>query len=181
MLLLKSSWLLNIPTFAYPVYCARACPKPLGWSEEEGELVWDRTSAEGFWQCSGGTVEVVRSTPWVIVDVRYPKHIHQISVRDSNIWVPVTLIKHTPIHDSCDLDGYGCISSEPSCRNKWHFEKSLSSISRCKVDTRVVEGGKWWNESCMGLCIVQSDENLFTDYRLLWGENTDYEFWVTEL
>ena len=30
------------------VYCTRTCPKPLGWSEEEGKLVWDRTSAECF-------------------------------------------------------------------------------------------------------------------------------------
>ena len=37
------------------VYCARACPKPLGWSEEEGELVWYRTSAERFCQHSRGT------------------------------------------------------------------------------------------------------------------------------
>ena len=37
------------------MYCARARPKPLGWSEEEGELVWDRTSAERFLQSSRGT------------------------------------------------------------------------------------------------------------------------------
>ena len=26
--------------------CSRACSKPLSWFEEEGELVWDRTSGE---------------------------------------------------------------------------------------------------------------------------------------
>ena len=30
------------------MYCTRARPKPLGWFEEKGELVWNRTSAEVF-------------------------------------------------------------------------------------------------------------------------------------
>ena len=51
-------------------------------------------------------------------------------------------IEHTSVKYSCDLDGYGVISGEPSCRNKWHFKKPLSTSSGPKVDTCVVEGGK---------------------------------------
>ena len=28
--------------------CTRACPKPLGWPEEEGELVWDSDISQSF-------------------------------------------------------------------------------------------------------------------------------------
>ena len=80
---------------------------------------------------------------YVIVDVNYLKQICCAAICDSNYWVPVTLgIEHPSIHDSCDLDGYGLISGEPSCRDKWHFKKSLSLVSWCKVNTRGVEGSK---------------------------------------
>ena len=101
------------------------------------------------------------------------KHIYRAAVCDSNIRVPVTLVKHPSIQHSCDLDGYGLISGEPSCRNNWHFKKSLSPIPWCKVDTRVVEGGKCWYECCMGLCIAWSDEHLFPYNWHLWGKNAD--------
>ena len=35
--------------------CTRACPKPLGWPEEEDELVWDRPIGHGSLQPSRGT------------------------------------------------------------------------------------------------------------------------------
>ena len=80
---------------------------------------------------------------YIIVDVMHPKQICSSAICDSNYWVPVTPgIEHPSIHDSCNLDGYGCISGEPSCRNNWHFKKPLSPVSWCKVDTRVIEGGK---------------------------------------
>ena len=79
----------------------------------------------------------------VIVDVMYPKHICSTAVCDSNYWVSVTIgIEHSSIHDSCDLDGYGFISGEPSCWNKWYFKKSLATCSWSKIDASIIEGGK---------------------------------------
>ena len=72
----------------------------------------------------------------------YSKHIDRGVVCDSNLRIPVTLVKHTPIHDSCDLNGYRVVSGKPSCGNKWHFQKSLPTSSWCKIDTCVIEGGK---------------------------------------
>ena len=105
----------------------------------------------------------------------YSKHIYCATVCDSNIRVPVTLVKHRPIQYSCDLDGYGLISAEPSCGNKWHFKKPLSTSSCPKVDTCAVEGGRCWNESCMVLCITWSDEHLFPCYWHLWRKITDFD------
>ena len=84
-----------------------------------------------------------RRKSWVVVDVSYPKHVSVVAICDSNFRISVTLVEHTPIEYSCDLDSYGVVNGVPSCRNKWYFQESVSITSRPKVNTCVIESGNW--------------------------------------